>query len=333
MTPDLCFLSVVIITRNEEKNISKSIESVLDASKDIKTEIILVDSASTDRTIEIALKYPIKILQLNPGVPLSPGAGYYIGYNNSHGNYIHFHCGDMILDKNWFKNAIPIFGSDDRVGGVFGLTTQEQYNTHEAKKYMEAIKNLVIGDVKYYAGDALFKRETLQRVGTFNPFLRAGEEGELSYRVIEGGYKLLRLPYPMSHHLGFASETFSSSIKKNIRYTMGQGQIFRYSLDKKKIFICRLKEYKFKIVGFFLMILGFISALSAYFLAYFVLIYLWVIGNILFFGWIIYETKSVKNAMRRFCTQTLKSPFFVWGFLEPKKNPEVYLNCFTRIKS
>ncbi len=49
-------LSVTIITRNEEKNLVPCLESVLFAD-----EIVLVDSGSTDKTLEIAKHYPTKI--------------------------------------------------------------------------------------------------------------------------------------------------------------------------------------------------------------------------------------------------------------------------------
>ena len=52
----MCKVSVVIITKNEEQNISECLESVEWAD-----EIILVDSLSTDRTVEIAKKYTDKI--------------------------------------------------------------------------------------------------------------------------------------------------------------------------------------------------------------------------------------------------------------------------------
>ena len=47
-------LSVVIITYNEEANIGRTLESVKPLVGDGKGEIIVVDSGSTDRTVEIA---------------------------------------------------------------------------------------------------------------------------------------------------------------------------------------------------------------------------------------------------------------------------------------
>jgi len=51
-------LSVIITTYNEEVNVAECIESALWAD-----EILLVDSFSTDRTVEIAGEYPVKVLQ------------------------------------------------------------------------------------------------------------------------------------------------------------------------------------------------------------------------------------------------------------------------------
>ena len=51
-------LSVIVTTFNEEINVAECLESVLWAD-----EIVLVDSFSTDRTVEIARTFPITVLQ------------------------------------------------------------------------------------------------------------------------------------------------------------------------------------------------------------------------------------------------------------------------------
>ena len=52
-------ISLVMITKNEGKNIAKSLSSV----KDLVNEIIIVDSCSTDNTIKIAQSYGAKIFK------------------------------------------------------------------------------------------------------------------------------------------------------------------------------------------------------------------------------------------------------------------------------
>jgi len=54
-------LSVVIITHNEEANIGRTLASVQTLVTDGKGEIIVVDSGSTDRTVEIAKSYGAKV--------------------------------------------------------------------------------------------------------------------------------------------------------------------------------------------------------------------------------------------------------------------------------
>ena len=54
-------LSVVVITHNEEANIGRTLASVQPFIADGKGEIIVVDSGSTDRTVEIAKSFSAKV--------------------------------------------------------------------------------------------------------------------------------------------------------------------------------------------------------------------------------------------------------------------------------
>jgi glycosyltransferase involved in cell wall biosynthesis len=54
-------LSVVIITYNEEVNIGRALESVMPLLSGGKGEIIVVDSGSTDRTVDIAKSFGAKV--------------------------------------------------------------------------------------------------------------------------------------------------------------------------------------------------------------------------------------------------------------------------------
>jgi glycosyltransferase involved in cell wall biosynthesis len=54
-------ISIVLITQDEEANLPRTLESVLPLVRDGRGEIIVVDSGSTDRTLEIAPSFGAKV--------------------------------------------------------------------------------------------------------------------------------------------------------------------------------------------------------------------------------------------------------------------------------
>src|SRR2546428_6165818 len=79
-------LSVVIVTYNEEADIGRTLESVMPLVRDGKGEIIVVDSGSTDRTLEIARSFGAKVF-------IEPWKGYAAQKNSA----IEKATGDWIL--------------------------------------------------------------------------------------------------------------------------------------------------------------------------------------------------------------------------------------------
>src|SRR4030067_158290 len=58
-------VSILIRAKNEEKYIGKVLDAVFNQTyKNI--EVIVVDSGSTDKTLEIARKYPVNIYEIKP---------------------------------------------------------------------------------------------------------------------------------------------------------------------------------------------------------------------------------------------------------------------------
>ncbi len=57
--------SILIRTKNEEKGLGPTLEGVFAQSVD-PHEVLVLDSGSTDRTLEVAARYPVKILHLDP---------------------------------------------------------------------------------------------------------------------------------------------------------------------------------------------------------------------------------------------------------------------------
>jgi len=93
-------ISVVVIAHNEEKNIEKCLKSLMNQT--VKAdEIILVAHNCTDKTVEIASRFPITIKIFNEG----KGQAYsrYYGISCAQGDKILCTDGDTIVPKNWVK--------------------------------------------------------------------------------------------------------------------------------------------------------------------------------------------------------------------------------------
>lgn len=220
-------LSVVVISRNEERSVAASIESLLEQTADFETEIILVDSASTDRTVEIAGRYPITIVRIEPGADLSASAGRYLGTLRASGKYILFVDGDMILIHDWIRNALSFF--DDQTVGAVGGRLFRVY-PGEALSF-DHPDTYPLGRVDRLGGAGLYRRDVLEKTGSFNPFVKGEEERELGYRINTAGYRILRVDVPMVYHM--ERDRTRSARDENARHFTGVGQnIRRYGLRR-----------------------------------------------------------------------------------------------------
>ncbi len=214
-------VSVVIIARNEEANIARCIESVLQEIGDLGPEIILVDSASTDRTVEIASRYPITILQLSPVAGLSPSAGRFVGCRHASGEFILFLDADMVLIGGYVSAAIQSM-VDPAIAAVGGRLFRVFPGEDLTRAHPEPD---TLGRVGSLGGAGLYRAFALKASGGFNPFVKGEEERELGHRIASKGYAILRIDAPMVYHME-KHRTFSE-VDEKTEYCQGLGQILR----------------------------------------------------------------------------------------------------------
>ncbi len=111
-------LSIGIKALNEEKRIRAALESALAAASPYNGEVILADSGSTDRTIEIAREYPVRIVQLAHPEERSCGAGAQLAFQFAQGEFFYLLDGDMTLIPGFLDHALQFLEAHPDAAGV-----------------------------------------------------------------------------------------------------------------------------------------------------------------------------------------------------------------------
>jgi GT2 family glycosyltransferase len=228
-------LSIVLITRNQAWNVRRLLESVLRETADVPREIILVDSASTDETVELACAYPIDVLQLHSDQRLTAAAGRYVGQMRTTGGLLLFLDGDMELCRDWLAAAMNRLDQSPEVavvtGAVVNVFPNGETEVCGALPSPEAQRQ-----VRSCGGAGLFRRSVLREVGTFNPYLYSEEEPELCLRIRRAGYRLVQLGHTIANHYSPSDDKLSTLIARwNRNLYVGFGQVIRYQFMNKVV--------------------------------------------------------------------------------------------------
>jgi glycosyltransferase involved in cell wall biosynthesis len=113
-------VSIIIRTYNEQKYLERLIKSILNQKITFKLEIIVVDSGSTDRTLIIAKKYKVKIINIKKKL-FTYGRSLNFGCYNANGEILVFISGHCVpKNKFWLYNLIKIFNLNNDIGYVYG---------------------------------------------------------------------------------------------------------------------------------------------------------------------------------------------------------------------
>lgn len=193
-------VSIVIIGRNEERGIGECVGAALVAAEQIGgAEIIFVDSASTDKTVEIVKSLGVRVISMKPTMKLSPSAGRFVGSQYANGEFILFLDADTLVYKDFLPAAIKQFEKDESIGGINGFLDDLGEKGELLNDVEERFNEIT--DVKWLRGPCCFyRREALQKSGSFNPYLAVEEEAELGLRLIKNGWKLKLMPISMACH-------------------------------------------------------------------------------------------------------------------------------------
>jgi glycosyltransferase involved in cell wall biosynthesis len=235
-------VTVGIKALNEEKHIEASILGAIEAVAPFGGEVVLADSGSSDRTIQIASRHPIRIVQLANLEERSCGAGAQLAYQHARGDYFYMLDGDMVLDPSFIAAGIAFLEANPDVAGVGGHVREMETQAHEFQvraKLLESGKNWRPGIVDQLDCGGLYRRSAIQEAGYFaDRNLRGFEEFDLAARLKAKGWKLARIDHMAVEHYGHVMAGYSL-LWKRLRsgYLGSAGQVLRGAIGQDHLMV------------------------------------------------------------------------------------------------
>lgn len=231
-----CKVSIVIKALNEQANIERTLRSAVAAATAVGGEVILADSFSTDNTVEIAKKFPVKIVQLANANERCCGIGAQLGYQYAQGEYVYILDADMEIEIEFLSQALVLMDKDKRLGGVGGLVKEMHLDGLEFKaRVQRAAVDMSDGDVDHLAMGGLYRCEAINQIGYLtNRNLHSYEEFELGIRLRAAGWRLVRIPIISVKHYGHTMPAYRLLRRRwTTRYSQGLGELIRASFGKE----------------------------------------------------------------------------------------------------
>ena len=223
-------VSIVIKALNEEAHIEDCLSSALWALGGIGGEVVLADSCSNDATTTVAMRYPVRIVQLARASERCCGVGAQLGYEHAQGQFICVLDGDMQLDPDFLPAALSLLARQPEIAGVGGQVVEcnSAHLEYRARNEKPSAQRRA-GPVDRLDGGGLYRRIAIESVGYLSDRnLYSYEEFDLGLRLRLKGWKLWRLPIDSASHQGHTPAPFAL-LKRRWRsgYAWGVGQLLR----------------------------------------------------------------------------------------------------------
>ena len=112
-------VSIIIRTKNEEDWVARTLNAI-ESQSYRNYEIIIVDTGSTDRTLELVGKFPCKLITYETP-SYRPGAALNAGIRASEGSLLVLLSAHAVpADTTWLETLVRTISEDTQVAGVYG---------------------------------------------------------------------------------------------------------------------------------------------------------------------------------------------------------------------
>ncbi|MEA3453075.1 MAG: glycosyltransferase family 2 protein, partial [Patescibacteria group bacterium] len=188
-------ISVIIPVYNEEKNIAKTIESLIKQTLN-DYEIIAVNDGSTDKSVEILNKYRDKIKVIDKKQNGGQAKALNAGLKIASGSIIARTDGDSIVPSDWLERIHDNFKNNNiiAVGGFLTTIDENSYwalsNSFKDVIFNSFFKKIVTPNILPGANNAVLASE-LKVIGGYSDKKKYSEDSFLFFELSKRG-KIMR---------------------------------------------------------------------------------------------------------------------------------------------
>jgi glycosyltransferase involved in cell wall biosynthesis len=239
-------LSLYIPCFNVSRHISSCLEAVCSQTYPLK-DIIVVDDGSTDETVSIASRYPVKIVRHGSNKGL--GAARNTGIRAATHDLVASIDADCIPWPDWLERLSDCL-KDDTVAGAGGklvetnrVSLPDRWRTFNMRQHWG--DNFIRNPAFLFGNNTIFRKSVLQQAGFYNERLRTNfEDVALSETIRRGGHTLVYQPAAVVEHL--RADTLSSVIRTNWKWRfLGYRYDITFGNIMKGIFKQRTEELRY----------------------------------------------------------------------------------------
>ena len=227
-------LSVIIVNYNVRPYLTACLDSVQRALEGIESEVFVVDNHSDDDSVEVISRDYAWVHLINNRENLGFSKANNIAIRQAQGEYILLLNPDTVVAEETLKGVIDFMDQHPKTGGA-GVRMHNADGTlaPESRRAIPtpfvAARKMLGFTKRYYMSylswDApaqievvsgafmLLRHKAIYEVGMLDEdFFMYGEDIDLSYRLLQGGWQNWYLPYDIVHYKG------QSTSKSDFRY-------------------------------------------------------------------------------------------------------------------
>lgn len=200
-------ISLVIPGKNAGSTLGECLASAMSLLDNGEIdEIVFVDDGSTDDTRSIVARYPVRYLSTD-GV--GPGPARNVGWKATSSELVWFIDADCVANPDTVSMLLAAMDTPEigGVGGSYFNATPESYLAWLIHEEIVARHSVASERITYLGSyNVLYRKEVLRESGGFAeddfnaPGSPGAEDADLSYRIVDAGYKLRLEPRSLVGH-------------------------------------------------------------------------------------------------------------------------------------